>query len=210
MTWQQTKSHLTRVSILNAAVECLYEQGYTNTTTDNISKRAGVSRGAMLHHFPSKADLMRATVEHLNRQRIEMFATAETEVNRGAEYSRVEEGIDAYWAQLKTPEFIVFHELKVAARTDPELAQTIGPAMKAFETAWYEAVVDLFPDLARSESFARANFLTKLLLEGMALARFTEETPVPEEKMLRWLKQEVRESFADVLGSVKRPQGGGV
>lgn len=203
-TWQQTKSQLTRTAILQAAVECFYEHGYNHTTTDNIATRAAVSRGAMLHHFPSRAELVRATVEYLNQQRIEMFAREETQVQRDAEYSRVEEGIDSYWAQLNTPVFIVFHELKIAARTDQELAQTITPALRQFEAAWYAAVKDIFPDLAMSEAFERANYLTKYMLEGMAVARFAEGDKVPEEMMLSWLKQELRRSFADVLGSVKR------
>jgi len=186
-------------------VDCFYENGYANTTTEHISKRAGVSRGAMLHHFPSRFELISATVAYLNQQRLEMFAREESQTQQGAEYTRVEEGIDAYWRQLNTPVFIVFHELMVAARTDQELAEVISPALRAFESAWYEAVKDIFPDLAMSKGFTRANYLTKYLLEGMAFARFAAGENVPEEMMLTWLKQELRHSYKDVLGSVKRP-----
>ncbi len=206
LTWQQTKSQLTRNAILQAAVDCFYELGYANTTTENIAQRAGVSRGAMLHHFPSRSGLIQATVKYLNQLRIEMFATEEKAVQHGAEYSRIEEGIDAYWAQLNTPTFVVFNELKVAARTDPELAAAVDPALEEFESAWYAAVKDVFPDLALSEAFDRANYLTKYLLEGMAIARASSGEKVPEKMMLGWLKRELRRSFQDVLGSVKRPQ----
>ena len=54
-----------------------------------------------------------------------VLAAEEEEVQRGAEHTRIEEGIDTYWKQLNTPEFIVFHELNVAARTDPELAEVL-------------------------------------------------------------------------------------
>ena len=205
LTWQQTKSQLTRTAILQAAVECFFELGYANTTTENISTRAGVSRGAMLHHFPSRFELIRATVEYLNQQRIEMFAREEFAVQQGAEHTRIEEGIDTYWRQLNTPVFIVFHELKIAARTDTELAKVVKPALMEFEAAWYEAVKDVFPDLALSEAFARANYLTKYLLEGMAVARFAGDEPVPEKMLLGWLKRELKRSFQDVLNSVKRP-----
>ena len=206
LTWQQTKSQLTRNAILQAAVDCFYELGYANTTTENIANRAGVSRGAMLHHFPNRNDLIQATVRYLNQQRIEAFAREETAAQRGAEYSRIEEGIDAYWELLKTPVFIVFNELKVAARTDPELAAAVQPALIEFESAWYAAVKDVFPDLALSEAFERANYLTKFLLEGMAVARATGGEKVPEHMMLAWLKRELRRSFQDVLGSVKRKE----
>lgn len=205
LTWQQTKSQLTRTAILQAAVDCFYERGYANTTTENIAKQAAVSRGAMLHHFPSRFELIRATVSYLNQLRIEMFAREEFAVQQGAEYSRIEEGIDTYWRQLNTPVFIVFTELQIAARTDPELAEVVRPALEEFQAAWYEAVKDLFPDLALSEAFARANYLTKYLLEGMAVAKFAGTEKVPESMMLSWLKRELRRSFQDVLGSVKRP-----
>ena len=100
----------------------------------------------------------------------------------------------------------MFHELQVAARTDPELDKVVTPALQEFESAWYEAVKDVFPDLALSEAFSRANYLTKYLLEGMAIARLTGAEQVPEKMMLSWLKRELTRSFQDVLGTVKRPK----
>lgn len=204
-TWQQTKSQLTRSAILQAAVDCFYELGYSKTTTENIARKAKVSRGAMLHHFPTRFELIKATVEYLNLLRLEMFAQEEFAAQKGAEHTRVEEGIDVYWNQLNTPAFIVFFELKVVARTDPELAEVVEPALQEFESAWYEAAKDVFPDLALSESFQRANYLTVLMLEGMAVARFSGQSRMPEKMLIDWLKQELRRSFQDVLGTVKRP-----
>lgn len=204
-TWQQTKSENTRTLILDAAVRCFYEQGYANTATESIAAVAKVSRGAMLHHFPTRFDLVRATVEHLSRQRLEIFEAQETEAQRGAVYTRVEEGIDAYWEQLNTPVFVVFQELIVAARTDKELEKALKPALEAFEVARHETTKRIFPDLALSEAFSRANYLTRFLLDGMAVANRIDSPKVPVEKMLLWLKRELRRSFQDVLGRVERP-----
>jgi len=204
-TWQQTKSEQTRSAILTAAIACFYELGYANTTTDNIAQKAGVSRGAMLHHFPTRFDLIKAALAHLSAGRLSRFAEEESRINQGAEHSRVEEGIDAFWNQLNSPEWVVIHELKVAARTDRELEQALGPALKEFQRAFYETTRQLFPDLALSEAFERGNLLTMYLLEGMAAAKLVEGARVPEEKMLSWLKRELRRSFQDVLTTVKRP-----
>lgn len=204
LTWQQTKSQLTRTTILDAAVSVIYDMGYANTTTEAVARRAGVSRGAMLHHFPNRQQLVEATVLHINEQRLAMFAREESEVQRGAEYTRVEEGIDTMWRQLNTPVFIVFQELKVAARTDSQLAAVLVPALKAFDAQWLEATRQVFPDLALSESFSRANFLSKYILEGMAAERTIDGPPPPVDMMLDWLKRELRRSFGDVLGTVPR------
>ena len=204
-TWQQTKSELTRTSILDAAVDCFFELGYRNTTTEHVSKAAAVSRGALLHHFPTRLDLIKATVLHLNRKRLEMFVERETSVQRGAVYSRVEEGIDAYWEQLNTPVFVVFMELKMAARTDKDLETVLLPALDDFQEAWAENTRKIFPDLALSEAFERSGYLTLYLLEGMAMARIVDGPKVPVQIMLDWLKRELRRSFQDVLGRVERP-----
>lgn len=204
-TWQQTKSEHTRTLILDAAVVCFYELGYANTTTDNIARQAGVSRGAMLHHFPTRFDLIKAAVLHINQTRLAWFSEEETKVQQGAEHSRIEEGIDTYWSQLNTPAFVVFHELKVAARTDKELEKVLIPALKEFDQAFYEAVCRIFPDLALSEAFVRGNYLTTYLLEGMAAAKMIDASPVPDKKMIAWLKRELRRSYQDVLETVKRP-----
>ena len=50
--WQAEKSAMTRSAILEATIQCLLELGYANTTTALIANYAGVSRGAMMHHFP--------------------------------------------------------------------------------------------------------------------------------------------------------------
>jgi AcrR family transcriptional regulator len=205
-TWQQTKSERTRTTILDAAIECFYELGYSNTTTENIAQKAGVSRGAMLHHFPTRADLMKAAVEHLHQIRLSRFLEEESRIQEGADHTRVEEGIEAYWRQLNTREFVVFHELKVAARTDAELAAALKPTLEDYARAWGRAASQMFPDLAQSKAFARTVFMTQYLFEGMAISGLIDGARVPEEMLLDWLKQELRRSYKDVR-SVKRRAG---
>lgn len=204
-TWQQTKSERTRVSILDAALECFYKLGYFNTTTESIAREAGVSRGAMLHHFSTRADLITAAVEHINQLRLDTFTREEMRTQEGADHTRVEEGIDAYWGQLNTRVFAVFHELKVAARTDRDLAKVLAPALKAYNRALAKATEQVFPDLAQSEEFVRTAFMTQFLLEGMAMSRLLEDgNKVPEEMLLDWLKKELRRSYKDVRSVSRR------
>ncbi len=195
-SWQQTKSANTRSTILNAAIKCFYELGYNNTTTEKIAQEAGVSRGAMLHHFSSRKELIRAAVDQLHKQRLRLFEEQELDVQSEAEHTLIEEGIDAYWKQLCTPPFVVFHELQVASRTDEELRAVMVPAMEEFEESLRSVVERVFPDLALSEEFITANMLTQYLLEGMAVNGKTRG-PVPE-RMVAWLKDQLRTMFQDV------------
>lgn len=195
-SWQQTKSENTRGTILDAAIQCFYDLGYNSTTTEKIARAAGVSRGAMLHHFPSRKDLIGAAVAHLAKKRLELFETEESDIQKNEEHTLIEEGIDAYWEQLHSPLFVVFHELLVASRTDPELRSVMIPAMKEFEDSRRKASARIFPDLALSEEFDTANMLTAYLLEGMAVSGAVRGS-VPEH-MVAWLKGQLRTMFSDV------------
>ena len=195
-TWQQTKSEKTRGLILEATIECFFNLGYASTTTEKVAKAAGVSRGAMLHHFPSRRDLVGAAIRYLNEKRLQLFVEQELNIQEGAEHSKIDEGIDAYWEQLHSPLFTVFHELQVAARTDADLRELLEPALQEFDESWRKVSESVFPDLARSEEFATANLLTLFLLEGMAIRGITTgEVP---ERMVPWLKSQLKQMFEDV------------
>ena len=195
-TRQRAKSENTRTTILDAAIRCFYERGYNNTTTEKVAREAGVSRGAMLHHFPSRFDLIKAGVNHLHQQRLELFEEQERQIQENAEHSLIEEGIENYWAQLHSPLFTVWNELRVAARTDADLNNILKPAAREFEAKFTKITASVFPDLALSEEFERANFLTAYLLEGMALNGVSRGRKA--DMMVAWLKTQLREMFADV------------
>ena len=195
-TRQRAKSENTRITILDAAIRCFYERGYNNTTTEKVAREAGVSRGAMLHHFPSRFDLIKAGVNHLHQQRLEQFEVQERQIQENAEHSLIEEGIDNYWAQLHSPLFTVWNELRVAARTDADLNNILKPAAREFEAKFTKITASVFPDLALSEEFERANFLSAYLLEGMALNGVSRGRKA--DIMVAWLKTQLREMFADV------------
>ena len=195
-TRQRAKSENTRTTILDAAIRCFYERGYNNTTTEKVAREAGVSRGAMLHHFPSRFDLIKAGVIHLHQLRLEQFEEQERQIQENAEHSLIEEGIDNYWAQLHSPLFTVWNELRVAARTDADLNNILKPAAREFEAKFAKITASVFPDLALSEEFERANFLSAYLLEGMALNGVSRGRKA--DIMVDWLKTQLREMFADV------------
>jgi AcrR family transcriptional regulator len=66
---QEERTRAMRQRLLDATVECLVESGWSGTSTTLVSQRAGVSRGAQLHHFPTKDALVLAAVEHLSAAR---------------------------------------------------------------------------------------------------------------------------------------------
>ena len=187
--------------ILDAALDSFFDLGFNRTTTEKIARRARVSRGAMLHHFPQRTDLVQAAVVHLNSKRLELFEQSLSQLNEGSEYTLVEEGIDAFWEQLQSPYFAVDSELLSASRTDSELRATLAPAIREFTQAWREKSEQIFPDLAQSKQYGLATALTRFLLEGIAFnAQSMEATPssMAAEELIGWLKSSLRELFDDV------------
>ena len=200
-SWQKTKSEQTKTAILNAALDCFLAIGFNNTTTEKIAKQAKVSRGAMLHHFPQRLDLIRASVQHLHRKRLEAFEETLSKLNENADFTLVGEGIDAFWDQLQSPLFAVYCELLVASRTDADLKGMLAPAIRDFQTAWRKKSEGIFPDLAQSEQYGLATALTRYLLEGIAFNAQASEDQVLNAQskiMIEWLKSTVQDLFQDV------------
>ncbi|MGH3477817.1 MAG: TetR/AcrR family transcriptional regulator, partial [Nocardioidaceae bacterium] len=114
-TPQAERTRAMRQRLMEATVACLVERGWSGTSTAMVAKRAEVSRGAMLHHFPTKADLVIGAVEHLARLRREdLLAAAESMPGTGRSRRAL-----ALLADHMTGEvFQAALELWVAARTD--------------------------------------------------------------------------------------------
>jgi AcrR family transcriptional regulator len=144
----QERSIATRAALLDAAIECLVERGYAATTTIETVRRAGVSRGAQLHHFPTKAQLLAAAVEHLFDRRRAEFVEALEALHPKAD--RLDAALDLLWSMFQGPAFVAWTELWVAARTDPELALVVVDVERRFTEETRALFAELFPEETRS------------------------------------------------------------
>lgn len=122
---QEERTRAMRQRLLDATVELLGERGWSGTSTTLISQRAGVSRGAQLHHFPTKNALVVAAVEHLQQQRTVDLADAVAELPRGPRRTRAV--LEVLAEQFTGPLFSAALELWVAARTDNTLRASVAP-----------------------------------------------------------------------------------
>ena len=122
---QEERSAETRRRLMDATVACLYERGYAGTTTVEIAAHAGVSRGAQLHHFPTKNELVVKALEYVFDLRAEEVRTLSSELPAGSPVDRLEGLIDLLWPVFKGPTFYAWLELVVASRTDPALRQPV-------------------------------------------------------------------------------------
>ena len=189
--WQAHKSSTTRDQILNAAIRCIVDNGYANTTTTKIAEIAGLSRGATLHHFPSKMDIIRAAVEFLHQKQLRAFRKSIAHIPNGSD--RVISAVESYWAHVKHPIFVAIFELSVAARHDEDLADVLRPAQKAFDEEWYKTAQEVFPEWQSDpDAFDLALNLTQHLMEGMAISYLTHSRSDKKEVLLEYLEECIR------------------
>jgi len=119
---QQQRSDETRAALLDATIACLHEVGYAGTSTTLVSKRAGVSRGAQTHHFPTKVELV---VEAVTRLSDALVAALDRDLAQAASAPDVLEAfLKGIWRTLDAPIFETGLELMVAARSDSALRST--------------------------------------------------------------------------------------
>jgi len=201
--WQARKSAATRDQIISAAIRCIVESSYSKATTMKIAESAGLSRGATLHHFPSKMDIIRAAVDYLHEKRLQAFRRSIREIPPGADMVHL--AVHSYWAHVNHPIYVAFIELSVAARTDPELREILRPAQLAFDHEWYTTAREVFPEWQSDpEAFDLALNFTQQLMEGMAISFYTHAREDNKEKLLCFLEEKLRELKPVADQSVER------
>jgi AcrR family transcriptional regulator len=187
-TPQQERSRATQARLLEATVECLVEYGWSSTTTTVVAARAGVSRGAQLHHYPTKAALVMAAVEHLaERRAAEIRAEAAALPNGPRRLDRV---IDMLAAAFTGPLFVAALELWVAARTDPELRAALVPLEARVGREMHRLTVDLLGVDERIPGVREAVQATLDLLRGLGVANLLSDDSARRTTLLKtWKRQ---------------------
>ncbi|MEV6523963.1 TetR/AcrR family transcriptional regulator [Longispora sp. NPDC051575] len=133
---RQERSERTRERLLDATVESLIEIGYARTSMQEVCTRAELSRGAQLHHFPTKAGLMAAAIEHLTRKQTERVLLVGENLPEGPD--RMEALIDLMWEGFSGPLAKASIELWVACANDPELRAVMLPVDRTLAHATLE------------------------------------------------------------------------
>jgi len=159
----------TRAALLEATIECLVTHGYARTTTGRIAELAGVSRGAQIPYFRTRAELVGAAVAHLAEQRAKAV-----HAHFVAGPVSVEKALDVLWKEHQGRAFDAAVELWIAARTDPELRKSLRRAEReVMKTIRREAEAALGA-MARGPGFAEDLAIALATMRGLALLRISD------------------------------------
>ncbi|WP_194834159.1 TetR/AcrR family transcriptional regulator [Nocardia sp. XZ_19_369] len=179
---QEQRSTEMRTRLLDATIDCLVEYGYAGTTTPRVAERAGVTRGAQVHHFGSKTDLVVAAISHLAQLRAETAMREMAKVERGDD--PVAAALEFLWELHQGPLFIATVELWVAGRTDPVLAAAMEKVEPFVNNAVLMAVARFVPDEIRRKEARDFIYTAMDALRGILISNFVD--PDNERAQRRW------------------------
>jgi AcrR family transcriptional regulator len=195
---QEERTRAMRQRLLEATLQCLVERGWSGTSTTLVSERAGVSRGAQLHHFPTKNALVIAAVEHIATVRRDELGEAAAALPRGERRTR--EVLELLGEHFTADVFAAALELWVAARTDPQLLAALEPLERQTGRETHRLTVEML-DVDESRPGARELVQATLdLIRGLGLANTISDD--------RGRRKQILDRWAEVLDDeLPRRQG---
>ena len=195
---QAERSAAMRLRLLDATVECLVTYGYAGTTTHRVAELAGVTRGAQIHHFPAKEDLVVAAIEHLAQQRARVTIREVGRIRESPDPAAAV--LDFLWEVHQGPIVVATLELWMASRTDPVLAKHVQRVEPVVNGALLAAIEQVLPDRSAQNELRYAVYTAMDALRGILVAGFVDGDGTRLRK--RWdrasahLQREVRDALA--------------
>jgi len=187
---QQKRSEETRAKLIRAAVDFIREQGASNFTTAKVAEAAGLTRGAIQYHFSSPKDLLREVVIEIVHFLSDQLD--EADLSKLGKDVRLERIVDLYWDGYRSDKYVVFMELALQGRLDPEFRETIVEALSVLEKERDEQWLGLFVDYEQSDADIlswRSQLL--IILRGLALKRMFTNDEEEDQEIFR----NARESY---------------
>jgi len=195
---QADRTRATREKLMQAAIDVLLEQGYSRLTTKEVARVAGVSNGALMHHFASKAELVAAATAMVYEEAIvrgqRVAQTADADLNPIEGYLS-----DCLSVYFDWP-FVAALESIVVARTDPELLEQILPVMERYRTTCDDIWLKVFKRAGLPAARAKVLLnITLNLTRGMAINRLWRHDDRNYQSYLKeWVAIAEREMAAAV------------
>lgn len=187
---------------IDAAITCLYRDGYSATTTISVAKEAGISRGALLHHFPTKVDLILAVALEVVRRSQEKRRRIIMAEPRGL--PRFAAITDASWMTQQDPEAMTLLEILMASRGDEELARRLPAVVETLESWQFQGLMEVAEDIGFND---RAQLEAMTTLHQAAMRGLSIELLFAKDRqkidaafeLLRWYKQLFTERLLDAM-----------
>lgn len=180
---QKDRTAATRAAVLEATIELLVERGYAGTSTRLAAEKAGLSLGALQHHFRTKAEL---TVEAMRFVTDRLAGEFISSIPReGDELERIGLALDRLFVVFRGPTFAAAMELHLAARTDQTLRVPISQLHSEDRSRIRESAIALMPGIETRPGFDGWLLVAVSAIRGLAVATMGVADVEDEWQMLR-------------------------
>lgn len=181
---QAERRETTRTSLLDAAADCLVESGVAGFTTAEVVRRAGLSNGALFRHFPTKNELLAATIGHLYARLRERYEAGFRSLPVARRTTR--RLLEMLWDAMNDPTLAAAFEAYTAARCDAWLQQALEPVMIDHQDRLAALGRSVVHDIAPVDDAAidRAVSLSILAMQGLALNLMVRPDPLAVGRLL--------------------------
>jgi len=183
---QQDRSRATRARLLEAAITCLAELGYPASTVTVVAERAGVSRGAAQHHFPTREALFTAALEHVTRVRAAEMRRELSGMGGGPSTDAV---VRLVFTLFTGPLFRAALALWVAAAAEPALRDQVVPLEARIGRDVHRVVVELLGADEATPGVRETVQATLDLARGLGLANLLTDDSARRNRIAdRWAR----------------------
>ncbi len=176
---QSDRTAATRSSVLDATVELLIERGYAGTSTRLAAERAGVSLGALQHHFHTKAELSVEAMRYVTGRLAKEFVAAAPESDDVIE--RFGAILDRLLVVFRGPTFAAAVEIQLASRTDDELQQPVRDLHDDVDEIIVKSATALMPEIAELPGFPALLQTSVSAVRGLAIMTMDPITEVEKQ-----------------------------
>jgi AcrR family transcriptional regulator len=185
---QVDRSAETRMILIRAAIELLHTVGFAGTTTALIAKRAGVTTGALHHHFSTKDELMFGVLDHASERMRDRLEAEEHLSPDGALH--ISDLVQHLWQVYGDPEYWAIWEIIIGTRSDgvlhPRVVTHRLDTMRTVLHPWLERHTsenDVRPDIVAMFEFML------IAIRGLSLERFLDKDEAYFERNLKILAE---------------------
>lgn len=168
---QSERTAATRKAVLGATLDLLVERGYAGTSTRLAAERAGVSLGALQHHFRTKADLSVEALSYASARLAEEFVA--TSDASGDVLERFGSILDRLFIVFRGSTFVAAVEIHLASRTDPDLQAAVLELNREVESLILDSARELLPEISDHPEFPALISTSVSAIRGLALTVMT-------------------------------------
>jgi AcrR family transcriptional regulator len=180
---QKDRTAATRAAVLEATIELLVERGYAGTSTRLAAEKAGVSLGALQHHFRTKAELTVEAMSFVVERLADEFVSAIPK--DGDEMERIALALDRLHLVFRGPTFAAAMELHLAARTDETLREPMRQLHIEDQIRIRESAIALMPGVENRPGFDAWLLMSVSAIRGMVVATMGVDEVEQEWQLLR-------------------------